>query len=290
MTRRNGRKSGGILMQAGFNAFIRSRNTAFAALAVTLTVATGWLAVALAGNSGGRASAIGLGLLTFAAAVSLGTTLWLWRNPVTRQVQMMTTPALRQTLATHHAGHAVAVHIQDPSRLSRIDLAQPCTAHKAGISPAVTQTDMRLLMTATLAGLTAEEIFAGESGTHSSADLAAATSIGADMVGRLGMSGSLVSLAAARRRGSNFVDLVLEDPRTRKELEALLRDVKHETVRTMLENRHSIIAIRDALVRRGKLSARQIKEIIAGAEDVRHTDDEVLVDLRVVGGRAASDA
>ena len=78
---------------------------------------------------------------------------------------------------------------------------------------------------------------------------------------------------------------MLDDARTRKELEALLREAKRDSTRTMLENRHIIIALRDALIRNGHLSAGQILEVISGADELRHTDDEVLVDLRIVGNR-----
>ncbi len=226
-------------------------------------------------------SNVRLTLTAIASLTALGVVITLWHSPLSRNVQMMATPALRQALATHHAGHIVAAHLQDPSRIRRTDLSEPCNHHISAI-PTVTQSSHRAEMAITLAGQTAEEIFAGESGSHTAADLARATDIGADMVGRYGMAGSLVSLGASRPRRSRFISRVLDDARTRKELEALLREVKRDTVRAMLENRHSIIAIRDALMRRTRLDASQIREIIAGAEEVRHTDDEVLVDLRIV--------
>jgi ATP-dependent Zn protease len=136
-----------------------------------------------------------------------------------------------------------------------------------------------------LAGLTAEEIFTGETGTNVAGDLAAATALGADMVGRFGMTGSLVSLATGRTRRSAFITRVIEDPRTRKELEALLRDTKRETMRLMLENRHLIVAVRDALLRRQQLSAEEVYRVLDEAQERRCNDDQVLVDLRSAGER-----
>ena len=105
------------------------------------------------------------------------------------------------------------------------------------------------------------------------------------MVGRFGMTGSLVSMGTHRTKESAFVDKVLEDARTRKELEALLRDTKRDSMRHMLENRHLIIVLRDALLRQGVLTPDEVRRIIATAEDRRHNDDEVLVDLRLAGER-----
>ena len=81
---------------------------------------------------------------------------------------------------------------------------------------------------------------------------------------------------------------VLDDARTRKELETLLREVKRETIRNLLESRHLVVAVRDALMRKSRLDARQLRAILANAERTRRNDDEVLVDLRVVGSRPAA--
>ena len=108
------------------------------------------------------------------------------------------------------------------------------------------------------------------------------------MVGRYGMAGSLVSFEATRPRRNRFIARVLDDARARKDLEGLLREVKRDTIRSLLENRHLIVAVRDALVRKGRLDPRQIKAILAHADKARQSDDEVLVDLRVVGSRPAA--
>jgi hypothetical protein len=53
----------------------------------------------------------------------------------------------------------------------------------------------------------------------------------------------------------------------------------------LLENRHLIIALRDALMRSHSLSASQIHRVIREAEERRHTDGDVLVDLRAATER-----
>ena len=281
-------------MQAGKLASVRGRGgrqLRFMASIAALTVVNAWLwtRIVLDVVNGDGLTSIELSLTGLATLITLGLIVSLWRNPISRNVQMMATPALRQALATHHAGHVVAAHLEDPTRIRRVDLTEPCHRHGAEI-PIVTQSAHRAEMMVALAGMTAEEIFAGESGSHAANDLAFATDVGADMVGRFGMAGSLVSLSSSRPRRSTFINRVLDDARTRKELEALLREVKRDTVRTMLENRHIIIAVRDALMRHTRLDAGEIHNLIADAEQVRHTDDEVLVDLRVVSNRAVGEA
>lgn len=152
----------------------------------------------------------------------------------------------------------------------------------------MTHSALRAELGVEVAGITAEEIFSGESGAYAASDLTRATEIGADMVGRFGMTGSLVSLGTPKSRRRKFIARVLDDARTRKELEALLREVKRETIRNLLERRHLIVAVRDALMRKNRLEVRQLRAILANAERMRRTDDEVLVDLRVVGSRPAA--
>lgn len=273
-------------MQAGFIASARGRGGRHLRFITTIVAIVGvnaWLLSRVIA-SGGTRTDVEIALVALASIVGLVVVVALWRSPISSNIHTMTTPALRQALATHHAGHAVAAYLDDPSRIRRIDLSEPCNLHRPEV-PVVTQTALRTQMSVALAGMTAEEIFAGESGTHAATDLARATDIGIDMVGRYGMAGSLVSLGSSRQRRGKFVHRVLDDARTRKELEALMREIKRDTVRLVLENRHVVVAIRDALMRNSRLDAGHARTLIDGAERERHTDDQVLVDLHVVGNR-----
>ncbi len=265
------------------------RNLRFTVLVVVFVALVAWLwtRIVIEVVNGEAIPRLELLLTAIASIATLVVVISLWRNPISRNVHLMTTPALRQALATHHAGHIVAAYLEDPSRLRRIELGQPCSGLRSEI-PAMTSSALRTEVNIELAGLAAEELFSGESGCHSASDLNRATEIGADMVGRYGMTGSLVSLGATRPRRRRFVARVLDDARTRKELEALLREVKRETTRSLLESRHLVVAVRDALMRKGRLDARQLRAILANAERTRRNEDEVLVDLRVVGSRPAA--
>lgn len=276
-------------MQVGMSAAAGGhggRNVRFTALVVTFVVLVAWLwtRIVIDVVNGEPLPHLQLLLTTVASIATLIVVISLWRNPLSRNVHLMATPALRQSLATHHAGHLVAAYLEDPSRVRRVELGQPCSGLRSEV-PVVTQSSLRTELSIELAGLTAEELLTGESGSYTAPDLGRATEIGADMVGRYGMSGSLVSLGATKQRRVKFVTRVLDDARARKELEALLREVKRETIRTLLEHRHLVLAVRDALMRKNRLDNRQIRAILANAERTRRSaDDEVLVDLRVVGG------
>lgn len=205
-----------------------------------------------------------------------------WRTPVAMFFARTGTPSMRFALATHQAGHIVASFLDDPSRLGRMHLHGPCVT-QTSIVPLLAQQSMQDRLAHILSGMTAEEIFTGESSSHAADDLARATELGADMVGRFGMAGSLVSMATGRSRRPRFIERVLEDARTRKELEALLRDSKRDSMRLMLENRHVIIAIRDELLRKEKLGPTDVQLLFDQARSRREDADQVLVDLRTAG-------
>lgn len=276
-------------MQAGLSASAfgySGRHLRFVAIVATLFVINVWLWGRLAlGIASELPGPTGDTLIAVAAATaSLLAIVTLWRNPLRPTVTAVATPSLRHSLATHHSGHIVAMHLLDPDRIERTRLSDPCNL-STGSRVAASQTALRHRLTIMLSGLTAEEVFAGESGSHTAGDLAIATRVGADMVGRYGMTGSLVSLATGPRSPSKFIDRVLDDARSRKELEALLRDTKRDSMRMMLENRHLIIAVRDALVRNNTLGPDDIRRVINEADKRRHSDDEVLVDIRAAGER-----
>ncbi len=276
-------------MQAGFRASAfgrRGRHLRFVTIVSALALINVWLWSRLVLDVAVGKSNLTSDMLiaVVAATASLLAIVALWRNPLRRSVSAQSTPARSHSLATHHSGHIVALHLLDPTRITRTSLSDPCVFSPATDS-AMSQTALRNELSITLSGLTAEEIFAGESGSHTAADLTLATSIGADMVGRFGMAGSLVSLATAERRRGKFITRVLDDARTRKELEALLRDTKRDSMRIMPHNRHLIFAVRDALLRTDALDSAEIRRIISDTEQRRNIDDEVLVDLRSVSER-----
>lgn len=262
------------------------RHFRYVTLVTALVALIVWLwATFVAGlASGSIATQLVTTLALVVASVATLALVTLWRKPLSPSLHSSESPALRYSRATHHAGHIVATFVEDPQGISKLSLTDRCRLPSRAAA-AQTHSSLRRDLGVVLAGLTAEEIFTGESGTNVAADLAIATELGADMVGRFGMTGSLVSLATGRIRRSAFVTRVIGDPRTRKELEALLRDTKRDTMRVMLENRHLIVAVRDALLRNHELAANDIHRILDEAQERRRSDDHVLVDLRAGSDR-----
>jgi ATP-dependent Zn protease len=134
------------------------------------------------------------------------------------------------------------------------------------------------LIQISLGGMVAEELFFGESGTGPGGDLVSATRVAVELVGSLGLGGSLVSLRAADNGvfGGDLVAQVLRDDRARDAIEKLLHDQKAIVTRLLTENRHIIEALRDALLEREELVDREIIEVI---EKAQH-EAGLIIDLR----------
>ena len=111
----------------------------------------------------------------------------------------------------------------------------------------------------------AEELYFGETSSGVAGDLQQATTVVAQMVGSMGMAGSLVSFDAMQTGGANLVAKVLSFDDSRQQVEDLLQAAR-DRVRTMLDaNRHVVEALRDALLERDELLGDEILAVIAGA-------------------------
>jgi cell division protease FtsH len=184
----------------------------------------------------------------------------------------------RRAVATHEAGHAVAAYLQGKTRrmevlsiikrrgslglLAHRDLEERFTK---------TRSELEALLTIALGGMTAEEIFFGESGTGPGADLAQATEIAAMMVGALGMEGSLISYEAVQDGvfNRNLVGKVLADPDARHRVDDLLHTQKERIRMNLEDNRDLVEALRDALIARDELVGEDIVRVIEEAVAAR---------------------
>ena len=100
-----------------------------------------------------------------------------------------------------------------------------------------------------------------------------ATKIAAQMVGAFGMANSLVSFEAVEMGpiSQGLVARVLADDEGRSAVERLLNQAKSD-VRTLLdENRHLVVALRDALIEREELVGDEIVDVLELAAQ-RHRD------------------
>jgi ATP-dependent Zn protease len=174
----------------------------------------------------------------------------------------------KRTIATHEAGHAVVAYLAGVGRklevlsiIKRRD-ALGLLAH-SDTEERFTRTRSELISLVQIAfgGMTAEELFFGESGTGPGGDLAAATKLAAQMVGQFGMAGSLISFEAVEA-SAGIVHKVLADKDARAAVDRILNQAKNEVYRLLDENRHLVEALRDALLVRHELVGEEILEVL----------------------------
>jgi ATP-dependent Zn protease len=185
----------------------------------------------------------------------------------------------RRAIATHEAGHATAAYFLGTTRrlevLSIIKRRQALglLAH-ADLEERFTKSrsELEASLAISLAGMAAEELFLGESGTGPASDLSAATEVAALMVGALGMAGSLVSWEAVAEgpvSHRNLVAKVLSDAEGKRSVEALLFEQKERAAKVLAANQDVLDALRDALMDRDELVGEQIGAVIVEALERR---------------------
>ncbi len=173
-------------------------------------------------------------------------------------------------IATHEAGHAVLAWKLAPQRRLEVltivkrSSALGMLAH--GDAEDVytrSKSELTALVTIAFGGWAAEEIFFGEASTGPSGDLAYATTVGAQMVGAAGMSGSPISLAAADGPiGGSLVTRVLADRPSREALDTLLVACRTEARRVLDAHRVQVEALVAALLDRHELVGTEITDIL----------------------------
>jgi ATP-dependent Zn protease len=191
----------------------------------------------------------------------------------------------RETIAVHESGHATMAYLVGKGR--KLDLLSIIKRKESLGLLAHSETEERYtkrsseavaLAQIAFGGMVAEELFFGESGTGPAADLVTATEVVVELVGSMGVGGSLVSFRAldGGPLGGNLVAKVLADPKARDMVEDLLQEHKAITHRLLSEHRHIVEALRDALLERNELVGREILEVIEEARE-RHA---LVIDLR----------
>jgi cell division protease FtsH len=193
------------------------------------------------------------------------------------------TEAERRCIATHEAGHATVAHLVGKDRklevltiIKRKDALGLLAHSELEERFTKTRSEIFSLIQIAMGGMCAEELWFGEAGTGPGGDLQAATTAAAQMVGQLGMGGSLISYdAAATPGGANLVAKVLSSDSARAQVEEILDEAKSSARRLLEANRHLVEALRDALLEREELVGDEIIDVLRDAEDA-HT----VLDLR----------
>ncbi|MDP9335328.1 MAG: AAA family ATPase [Actinomycetota bacterium] len=189
----------------------------------------------------------------------------------------------RRTIATHEAGHATVAYLVGQNRklevlsiIKRRD-ALGLLSHSDG-EERFTRTRSELLgmMKIAFGGMSAEELFFGESGTGPSGDLVHATRIAAQMVGSYGMAGTLVSYEAieAGPITQGIVGKVLANEDARAAVEKLLAQAKADVQVMLDDHRHLVIALRDELLEKSELVGEEIVDALREAEARKPLEDD----------------
>ncbi|MFW2338619.1 MAG: AAA family ATPase [Acidimicrobiia bacterium] len=195
----------------------------------------------------------------------------------------------RRTIATHEAGHATVAYLVGKGRklevLSIIKRKQALgfLAHRL-LEERHTQQRSEMLASIQIAfgGMVAEELFFDESGSGPAGDLAAATSIAVEMVGSMGLGGSLISFRAmdGGPLAGNLAASVLADEQGREAVERLLAEQKQEVTTLLAGNRHIIESLRDQLLERNELVDDEITDVIEKAMSSEPGQIRTIIDLR----------
>jgi cell division protease FtsH len=175
----------------------------------------------------------------------------------------------RTRVATHEAGHAtVAYFVGQTRQLDVLSIVKRRDSlgllQHSDTEERFTQSrdELNALLQISLGGMVAEEHWFDEVSTGPASDLAAATSIGAQMIGACGMGKSLISVAATSGIGGGTVDKVLADKEARAELDELLQASCREAMLIVTEHSEVVEALRDALLERDELVGLEITDVI----------------------------
>jgi ATP-dependent Zn protease len=183
------------------------------------------------------------------------------------------TESERRTIATHEAGHATVAWLVGKSRklevlsiIKRKD-ALGLLAHSDREERFLkSQSELEGLVEIALGGLAAEEVFFGEISSGPSGDLQAATLLTAQMIGSLGMDGTLFSYEAMQMpQAANIVARVASTDDGKARIEQRLAAARLRARAMLEEHRHVVEALRDALLDRHELIGDEILEVIQSA-------------------------
>ena len=183
------------------------------------------------------------------------------------------TPREKEMTAVHEAGHAVASYTLEKGEFQIQVITIQKREHALGlvhgqdIEELYSRTQRQILadIQVSLAGLVAEEIWFGQTTTGPSSDLVSATRYVAAYVGLLGMGRSLISVAAIppTTMDGDPIHAILSDPDRKKEMDALLDDCRDRVKKLLLQKRHAVEGVRDALIEREELIGDEIEALMA---------------------------
>ena len=183
-------------------------------------------------------------------------------------------PDERRRIAIHEAGHALAAVLTrrdvKVASILRRSSALGLVAHGDSEERFLkTPSEARDQIAVALAGRAAEEQEYGEASSGISSDLAAATTIAAQLVGQLGQGPGLLSLeAASMPTATNLVAKVLSDEPSREAAETLMREGADRAAWMVSTYRQALYEIADGLCASDELDGDTVKSIMEKYTDI----------------------
>jgi len=180
-------------------------------------------------------------------------------------------PDERRRVATHEAGHAlIATLLGREVRVASIlrrGAALGLVAHDdAEERHLKTPSELKDLIVIAMAGRAAEIQEFGEASSGIASDLAAATTMAAQLVGLLGAADSLLSLEAAIMPGAgNLVAKVLSHDPSREQADAMVKAAADRAACMLIEHRLTLITLAQALCDRDELSSEEVHNLVDAA-------------------------
>src|SRR5438105_10163654 len=158
------------------------------------------------------------------------------------------TEAERRTIATHEAGHATVAWLVGRSRklevlsiIKRKDALGLLAHSEREERYTKTRSEMDELIKIAMGGMVAEELFLGETSSGVAGDLQAATSAAAQMVGSLGMDGTLFSYEAVQMpSAANIVARVASTDDGKEAVEGILTEARAAVQAMLYDHRHVV--------------------------------------------------
>jgi ATP-dependent Zn protease len=176
----------------------------------------------------------------------------------------------KATIATHEAGHAVIAYLVGVGRklevlsiIKRKDALGLLAHSETEERYTRTRSELIAAIQINFGGMTAEELFFGESGTGPSSDLVNATTLAAQMVGVRHGRAPLPGLVAS---GWPYVAKVLADDEARRSVERILEQAKSDVRNLLDSHRHLVVALRDQLLELEELVGDEILDVLQQAE------------------------
>lgn len=208
----------------------------------------------------------------------------LWQAKLTEEIGLKQpvkyTPREKLMTAVHEAGHAVASYTLEKGerQIQVISIVKRESAlglvHGMPTEEMFSYSRDQLLarIKVSLAGMAAEDIWFGQSGTGPSSDLQNATAVAAAMIGHYGMGKNLISygVMAPSWMGGDGINAIIGNAELNKEVNEILKKAKAEVTALLKEKSHVLEGLRDALLERDELIGDEIQELMVALGEEPH--------------------